>query len=240
MSKPERDSLGDRMKNYENVTRTFLTGRMPCIIRIDGKAFHTLTKGLQKPFDEGFADAMLATTRDLCDEIQGATLAYWQSDEISILLIDYLRLTSQAWFDKNIQKMVSVSASIATASFNNWFQFPDTCSSKATFDSRVFTLPREEVCNYYLWRQQDAVRNSINSVGQAHFSHKQLHGKNTDQVQEMLFKEKGINWNDLPVWQKRGACVLKGFDGTWMIEKNIPTFSKDRAFINHHVDVGEE
>jgi tRNA(His) guanylyltransferase len=240
MSKPEKDSLGDRMKGYENVTRTFLTARTPCIIRIDGKAFHTLTKGLQKPFDEGFADAMLATTRDLCDEIQGAALAYWQSDEISILLIDYLRLTSQAWFDKNIQKMVSVSASIATASFNNWFQFPNTCSAKATFDSRVFTLPKEEICNYKLWRQQDATRNSINSLGQFYFSHKQLMNKNTDQVQDMLFKEKGINWNDLPTWQKRGACVLKDANGQWIIDKEIPIFSQNREYINKHVYVGEE
>jgi len=238
MSKPQKDSLGDRMKGYENVTRTFLTGRMPCIIRIDGKAFHTLTKGLKKPFDKDFADAMLATTRDLCDEIQGAALAYWQSDEISILLIDYLRLTSQSWFDKNIQKMVSVSASIATASFNSWFQFPDTCNSRATFDSRVFTLPREEVCNYFLWRQQDATRNSINSVGQAYFSHKQLHGKNTDQVQDMLFKEKGINWNDLPVIEKRGACIVKQ-EGGWIVDREIPIFSQDREYVNKFVNIGD-
>lgn len=239
MSKPEKDSLGDRMKTYEDVNRNFLQRRTPTIIRVDGKAFHTLTRGLDKPFDENFSNAMLNVARDLCDEVQGVKLAYWQSDEISLILVDYDRLTSQAWFDKNIQKMVSVSASIATASFNNWFQHPGECNTRALFDSRIFTLPKEEVCNYFLWRQQDAVRNSINSLGQAHFSPKQLHGLNTDQVQELLFKEKGINWNDCPIWQKRGACVIQGIE-SWTIDKFIPTFSQDRSFINTRVYVGEE
>ena len=238
MSKPERDSLGDRMKGYEDAFRYHLTGRMPLIIRIDGKAFHTLTRGLDKPFDQEFSEIMLRTAYVLCQELQGVKLAYWQSDEISLLLTDYDKLTSQAWFDKNLQKMVSVSASIATAAFNDHFQHYSDKIGR--FDSRVFTLPKEEVCNYFLWRQQDATRNSINSVGQSQFSHKKLHGLNTDQVQDLLFKEKGLNWNDLPTWQKRGACVIIKEGGQWGVDNEIPVFSQDRNYINQHVFIGEE
>lgn len=252
MSKPERDSLGDRMKNYENAFRYHLTGRMPLIIRVDGKAFHTLTRSLDKPFDLDFSDIMLRTAYVLCEELQGVKLAYWQSDEISLLLTDYDRLTSQAWFDKNLQKMVSVSASIATEAFNSALDsvrdsYELKCLPAASkfkghglFDSRAFVLPKEETCNYFLWRQQDATRNSINSVGQANFSHKKLHSLNTDQVQDLLFKEKGINWNALPTWQKRGACVIMKEDGQWGVDWEIPVFSQDRSYINSRVYIGEE
>lgn len=230
-----KTSLGDRMKNYEDCFRFTLPGRMPLILRIDGRAFHTLTRGLDKPFDQRFSDAMLFTASMLCEEIQGAKLAYWQSDEISILATDYDTLTTQAWFDKNLQKVVSVSASLAAASFNDDFCPPRS----ATFDSRAFVLPKEEVCNYFLWRQQDATRNSINSVGQSKFSPKQLHGLSTDKVQDLLFREKGINWNDLPIWQKRGACVVKNAEGQWAVDYEIPLFSKDRNYVNRFVDIGE-
>jgi tRNA(His) guanylyltransferase len=248
MSKPEKDSLGDRMKNYENAYRFHLSGRLPLILRIDGKAFHTYTRGFIRPFDPDFMELMLKTTQALCEGIQGVKLAYWQSDEISLFITDYDTLTTQAPYDKNLQKLVSISASIATAAFNyeaeranlRMFEYrqEDKFKPMAHFDSRAFILPHAEVCNYFLWRQQDATRNSINSVGQSQFSPKQLHGLCTDEVQELLFKEKGINWNDLPVINKRGACVLKGIDG-WYVEKNIPVFSQDREFINHHVNIGD-
>jgi tRNA(His) guanylyltransferase len=231
-----KTSLGDRMKNYEDCFRISLPGRMPLILRVDGRAFHTLTKGLEKPFDTRFSESMLHTALMLCEEIQGAKLAYWQSDEISILATDYDMLTTQAWFDKNLQKMVSISASVASVEFNE-----DFCGDKpATFDSRAFVLPKEEVCNYFLWRQQDATRNSINSVGQSKFSPKQLHGKSTDAVQDMLFKEKGLNWNDLPIWQKRGACIVRNAAGYWAVDYEIPIFSKDRNYVNKFVNIGED
>lgn len=235
VSKPKTDSLGDRMKGYEDTFRHYLPGRMPAIVRVDGKAFHTFTRGLQKSFDHSFVNAMWNTAIKLCEELQGVKLAYWQSDEISLLLTDYDTLTTQAWFDKNIQKMVSVSASIATANFNRQFK----TLTEAHFDSRVFVLSKEEVCNYFLWRQQDATRNSINSVGQAYFSHKQLMNKNTDQVQDLLFKEKGINWNDLPTWQKRGACVIINSKGQWEVDGNVPIFSQDRNYIKKFVYIGD-
>ncbi len=249
-NKYEKDALGTRMKGYEDAYRFYLTGRMPLIIRVDGKAFHTFTRKLEKPFDNDFIDAMLFTATRLCEEIQGVKLAYWQSDEISLLVTDYDTLTTQAPFNKNLQKLVSISASCATLAFNSRIQdIDDTRALKelptkfyggvAMFDSRAFILPKEEVCNYFLWRMQDAVRNSINSVGQSQFSPKQLHCKNTDQVQDMLFKEKGINWNDIPTLRKRGACVVK-VDGVWTIDREIPIFSQDRTYINRFVYIGEE
>lgn len=239
MSKPERDSLGNRMKGYEDTFRMYLPKRMPLIVRVDGKAFHTLTRGLKKPFDEGFIETMLYTASMLAKNIQGTKLAYWQSDEISLLITDYDTLTTQSPFDKNIQKLVSISASIATEAFNDW---AEGCNipHDAYFDSRAFILPKEEVCNYFLWRQNDASRNSINSVGQAHFSPKQLHGLNTDQVQDLLFKEKGINWNDFPILLKRGACVIKNDSGYWIIDKEIPVFSQDRQYVNKLTYIGED
>lgn len=248
MSKPERDSLGDRMKGYEDAFRIYLPKRIPLIIRVDGKAFHTFTRGLDKPFDEEFQNVMLHTAVALCDEIQGTKLAYWQSDEISLLITDYDTLTTQAPFDKNLQKLTSISASIATSAFNCMLQMiedrrelmclPSKFKSSGNFDSRAFILPKEEVCNYFLWRQQDATRNSINSVGQAHFSSKVLHGLNTDKVQELLFKEKGINWNDTQTINKRGACVVK-IDGKWTVDREIPVFSQARDYINRFVNIGD-
>lgn len=249
MSKPERDSLGDRMKGYEDTFRVYLPKRMPMIIRVDGKAFHTFTRGLNRPFDPDFMECMLKTAIHLCEELQGVKLAYWQSDEISLLVTDYDTLTTQAPFEKNLQKLVSISASLATSAFNKatnssnlarWeYGLEDKFKSLGNFDSRAFVLPKEEVCNYFLWRQQDATRNSINSVGQAHFSTRELHGQNTDQVQELLFKNKGINWNDLPVIEKRGACVVKNDTG-WVVDREIPIFSQDRLYINKLVNIGED
>ena len=248
MSKPEKDSLGDRMKGYEDAFRIYLPKRIPLIIRVDGKAFHTFTRGLTRPFDNDFMDCMLFTAIKLCEEIQGVKLAYWQSDEISLLITDYDTLTTQAPYDKNLQKLVSISASIATSAFNQRTEYIDNSrfeigldykfKSLGCFDSRAFILPKEEVCNYFLWRQQDATRNSINSVGQSQFSPKQLHGLSTSQVQEVLFKEKGINWNDLPILEKRGACVIKTLDG-WAVDREIPVFSQDREYVNRLVDIGD-
>ena len=176
------DSLGGRMKNYyENAYRNHLTRRTPVIIRIDGKAFHTFTRNFKRPYDLVFKKAMWNTTLYLCEHIQNARLAYVQSDEISILLIDYNKFTTAAWFDNNIQKMCSVSASMATMAFNKFFaeESEDATNyhnyiseeefrrvyrprwNDAMFDSRVFNLPESEVCNYFVWRQQDAISNSI-------------------------------------------------------------------------------
>lgn len=249
--------LGDRMKEYENVNRLYLTRRMPLILRVDGRAFHTFCKGLEKPYDRIFAKSMQATAFNLCKNIEGCKLAYTQSDEISLLLTDYDELETQAWFDKNLQKIVSISASMTTLYFNEAFKnlsdqwqisYPWNISEdedkyfnlltdkqfKAMFDSRAFCLPKEEVVNYFIFRQKDAVRNSINALGQANFSHRSLQGLNTNQVQDRLVNEKGINWNDQPTEFKRGICCIKNENG-WKIDKEIPIFTEDRNYIERFI-----
>lgn len=204
MGTPGRDQLGTRMKEqYEYRSRIFLPRRTYTIIRLDGKAFHTYTRGLARPFDLALMDDMAETTRFLCQEISGAVFGYTQSDEISLLLTDFATPRTQAWFDGNLQKMVSVSASLATAKFNELRP-----GKLAFFDARAFAIPDPtEVANYFVWRQNDATRNSISMAAQAHFSHRQLHGRSGAEMQEMLWSEKGINWNDFPARCKRGTTV---------------------------------
>ena len=199
-----KDSLGDRMKRYENTSRYYLSPRNYTIIRVDGKAFHTYTKGLERPFDLKLISDMNETASFLCKNIQGAKFAFVQSDEISILLTDFETLESQAWFQGNMQKMTSIAASLATAKFNELRP-----GKLALFDARVFQLnDATEVENYFIWRQQDTVRNSIQSVAYSLYSQKELHGKNGNQLQEMIF-QKGINWNDYDDGLKRGRLIIK-------------------------------
>lgn len=249
--------LGDRMKEYENVNRFYLTRRMPLVIRIDGRAFHTFCKGLKKPYDRIFAESMQTTALNLCKNIAGCKLAYTQSDEISLLLTDYDELETQAWFDKNLQKMVSISASMATLYFNEAFKnlsdrwqinYPWNISEdedkyfdiltakqlKAMFDSRAFCIPKDDCVNYFIWHQKDAVRNSINALGQANFPHKSLQGLNVNQVQDKLISEKRINWNNQPTEFKRGTCCIKGEDG-WELDKEIPIFTEDRNYVERFI-----
>lgn len=215
------DSLGDRMKqNYEDRTRYLLPRRTYTIIRIDGKAFHTFTKGFDRPYDSKIVKWMDHATLELCKNVQGCKFAFVQSDEISLLLTDFETPQTQSWFDSNLQKMVSISASIATSAFNKAkmvddFKEPPEFSLEhemlnfGNFDSRVFSISDPiEVANYFIWRQQDAVRNSIQMLGQSLYSHKELQGKNCDEIQEMTF-QKGKNWNDVSVRNKRGGFVVK-------------------------------
>jgi tRNA(His) guanylyltransferase len=222
-----KDSLGDRMKSYyEDRYRISLPRRTNIVIRIDGKAFHTYTRGLPRPFSPGLADDMDATTKFLCENIQGAKMGYVQSDEISIVLHDYNDLSTDGWFDFNLQKMCSIASSLATAKFNqlrmarSCWEGSDIAGSLdqdgiekfklAMFDARVFVIPEaEEVVNYFLWRQQDATRNSISMAAQSMFSHRELQGKSSDEMQEMMFTLKGTNWDDYPTRFKRGAAIVK-------------------------------
>lgn len=266
----KKDSFGDRMKKYEYVTRTHLVSRIPVIIRLDGKAFHTFTRGFKRPFDDILIETMQETMKYLCENIQGCVFGYTQSDEITLVLVDYKKLESSAWFDNNIQKMCSVASSMATLYFNKRFQYnvdffhSEHCLDKsisdaekkymdamyksyntgAMFDARVFNIPKEEVTNCILWRQNDATRNSIQMVGQSYFSHKQLQGKSCNQIQEMLMTEKNINWNDYATHYKRGSCCIKSRlgdqSGGWVIDKEIPVFKGEgRKYIDDLVYVGE-
>lgn len=276
--KMKRDDLGNRMKTfYEEIPKTRLMRRTPVIIRIDGKAFHTFTRGFKRPFDDVLIKTMQETAKYLCENIQGCQLAYTQSDEISLLLIDYQGFETSAWFDYEIQKMCSISASMATMAFNRIFseivsdlkvddtkpmdRYFEAVYSGAVFDARVFNIPREEVTNYFYWRQLDASRNSIQMVGQANFSHKELQYKSCNDIQDMLMTQKGINWNDFPTYQKRGSCVVRNKfvlesndviekcmlrdpnqgENNWIIDKDIPIFKGEgREYIEQFVNVGEE
>jgi len=204
-----KDSLGDRMKsNYENRAKTFLTRRVPVIMRLDGKAFHTFTKkmGFARPYSDYMNWVMQETAKKLLKEIQGAKIAYIQSDEISILITDYNKLKTDAWYNYNIQKMTSVSAAIASTTFS------DHIGSIAYFDSRVFNIPEHDVNNYFVWRQQDWTRNSIQLLAQYHFSHKELHKKSCKDIHDMLYKI-GVNWADQEDKWKNGVVISKAGKG---------------------------
>ena len=173
-----KDSLGDRMKhNYEDRYRIYLTRRTPVIIRIDGKAFHSFTKGLNRPYDMVLKQSMWETAKDLCENIMGCQLAYIQSDEIS-----------------------------------------------------------NEVCNYFIWRQQDATRNSVEMLGLCYFNHKELHGVSCNKIQDKLMLEKNVNWNDCPTFFKRGVCIRKVVtdegDSCWEKDMEIPIFTQNRKYID--------
>jgi tRNA(His) 5'-end guanylyltransferase len=271
---PVHDDLGTRMKEfYEGVPKTRLMRRTPVAIRIDGKAFHTFTRGFKRPFDEILIKSMQETTKYLCEHIQGCVLGYTQSDEITLILVDYKHLDSSAWFDYEVQKLCSISASMATMAFNKFFYqealewynkmkpttladeqavvtqfqiYKQAAEKGAMFDARVFNIPREEVTNLIYWRQLDATRNSIQMVGQANFSHKELQNKSCNMIQDMLHEEKGINWNDFPTYLKRGSCVVKHqslIDGNWrwIVDKDIPIFKGEgREYIEKLIQPEEQ
>jgi len=210
-----KDSLGNRMKeNYEDRFRFELPRRMPCIIRLDGKAFHTYTKSFNRPFDQRLADSMNYAAQQLAAEIQGFKLAFLQSDECSILVTDYDRIETEAWFNYNKAKMETISASIFTAHFNQ--KIKELTPNKigmigyelAFFDARSFSMPREDVANYFLWRAKDWERNSLSMYCRSFFSAKQLHGKNRQDQHDML-RTRDKNWaTDLePMWR----------NGTWIV-----------------------
>ena len=289
----DRSDLANRMKDYEKRNRYYLQRRLPGVIRLDMRAGHTFTRGFQRPFDEVFMKTMQQTAKYLCENIQNVKLSYQQSDEISLVLVDYEKLNTDSWFDYRVDKLCSIAASMATLAFNKYFavnydewgeeNLPDwdlggTCDqveasllklecaySKALkmgamFDARVFNIPREEVTNYFYWRQLDASRNSIQMVGQANFSHKELQYKSCNDIQDMLMIQKGINWNDFPTYQKRGSCVVrnrivlesngvtekcmlrdpKQGENNWIIDKDIPIFKGEvREYIEQLINVGE-
>jgi len=246
-----QDKLGDRMKaNYEDRTRILLPRRSYTIIRIDGKAFHTYTRGMISPFDDGLIEDMDTTATYLCKNIMGAKFAFVQSDEISVLLTDFEDIGTQSWFDSNLQKMCSVSSSQATRAFNEARLKRNEVDAMrwAEFDSRVFQIPQKtEVENYFIWRQQDAARNSVSSVARSLYSHKELHGKNINEQQGLIFR-KGINWHDYASKYKRGRMIVKEtYEKTqgdnkgqmtirtkW-ISIEVPIFTQDRNFLTERI-----
>ena len=270
------DALGTRMKEYyEAIPKMRLMRRTPVAIRLDGRAFHTFTRGFEKPFDEILVKSMQDTMKYLCEEIQGCVFGYTQSDEITLILIDYQTLDTDAWFGWEVQKMCSIAASMATLAFNKYFdynfrwnydvehamRYPEDYTEEALkliqtyynastrgamFDCRCFNIPKEEVCNLILWRQLDATRNSIQMVGQANFSHKQLQGCSCNVIQDMLHEERGINWNDFPTYLKRGSACMRSVTadglefGNWIVDLDMPILKgENRKYVDDLIFIGE-
>ena len=218
-------------------------------------------------------EAMQETTLELCKNIQGCVFGYTQSDEITLVLVDYETLGSYAWYDYSVQKICSVSASMCTMYFNRIFTakilkfikehehvvkeketygdlseqvkklinaYKKALSLGAMFDSRCFNVPIDEVTNAVLFRQEDATRNSINGLGQLYFSQKELQGKNTSQIQDMLMDKYGINWNNLEVCEKRGTAVIKDENGNWFIDYEMPILKGEgRKYVDELVILKE-
>lgn len=279
----DTSDLAKRMKGYEERNRYYLQRRIPVILKLDMRAGHSFTKGFERPFDEVFIKSMQDTAKYLCENIQNCKLSYQQSDEITLLLVDYDKLNTDCFFDYRVDKLCSIAASMATMAFNKFFKnnvddyLYENCDDQyladyietlqnavdkgAMFDCRCFNIPKEEVTNLIYWRQLDASRNSIQMVGQANFSHKELQNKSCNDIQDMLMTQKGINWNDLPTYQKRGSCCVRNkivieSDGVmetvqlrdiskseneWIIDTDIPIFKGEgREYIDRLVFVGEE
>jgi tRNA(His) guanylyltransferase len=221
------DSLGDRMKSYEAALDLTLLPRSPVIVRVDGRAFHSWTRGMMRPFDPTLIGWMDSAAVALCEELQTAQLAYVQSDEISVLLHGYKRHESQPLFGNRLQKLCSVAASVAAA------EMTAVSGRRAYFDARAFVLPEAEVTNYFLWRQNDASRNSLQMLARSLASHKECDGLGQAELQELCFS-RGQNWNDLSVSLKRGRCAVRNTferEGAirhmWSIDNEIPIWRGD-------------
>lgn len=253
-------SIDARMKRYELSTKFYLTRRTPVILRIDGKAFHTFTRGMARPFDEILIRTMQETMKSLCDDVQGCVFGYTQSDEITLVLQDYKELGTEPWFDYRLDKVCSIAASKTTKYFNKHFievvkevdpenkEVYERKFFEAEFDCRAFNIPKEEVCNNVIWRQHDAVKNSILNLAQSLFSHKEMYKVNTKELQNKMFEEKGVNWSDLSVVKQRGTACAKHFyeqltqdrktgedvmvlRSEWRLDFDMPLLTQERTYV---------
>lgn len=223
-------SLGDRIKRYEAVTSQRALPRVPLMIRVDGRAFHTFTRGMERPYDQHLIDSMVNAAYDVASEMQGFKAAYIQSDEVTFCLTDYDTITSQGWFDYKLPKVISASASLMTAYFNKHIN----TDKLATFDSRAFSVPAHDVPNAFLWRVKDWARNSLQMFSRAHFSHKELHGKNTKDMHDMLHGI-GKNWTTDVALQHRNGTFLISDDNLGIVERFdiLPTYQSVNNAIGH-------
>lgn len=237
-----KDSLGDRIKQYENVSRYFLTTRTPAIVRVDGRAFHSFTRGMAKPYDERLQLAMVTAAKEVAKDMQGFKVGYIQSDEASFVITDYDDINTQGWFNYNLSKMVSLAASIMSVHFNSAFvRLGGKLKKLQVFDARTFNIPENDIANYLLWRAKDWERNSLQMLARSNFSHRKLHKKRRSDMHEMLH-EKGINWaadvepkfrNGVFICRKEGKIaecydVMAKYDHiTDFLEKNVFNFGEN-------------
>lgn len=258
------ETLADKMRKFESVSSVKLEVKTPVLIRLDGKAFHTYTKGFNKPFDKDLSEVMQYVAMQLANEVQNIKFIYSQSDEISLLLTDWDNPNTDTWYGNRVQKLVSVSASYASVMFNQkvsqlvskyWKlmmsrDIPyeeektyndryDLLKSKkysALFDGRAFNLPVEEVCNYFIWRYNDAKRNAIQALAQSQFSHKELNGVKTTEMIQMVKDKSGIDYNELSTVQKTGFAIYKDEEDNWKLDLDIPDFYENREFIEKWIN----
>jgi tRNA(His) guanylyltransferase len=241
MSK-DNDEFGNRMKRYEMPTTTRIAFKgLPIVARLDGKAFHTFTKGLQRPYDTRLSTLMVDLTKALVDRY-GAACGYTQSDEISLVWYVDAHSQSDYPFGGRIQKLESLLASFAGAFFNRYLaeRLPEKADAIPTFDCRVFVVPSlTEAVNVLIWRQQDCTKNAITMAAQTYYSPKECMHKNGAEKQEMLFK-KGINFNDYPYFFKRGTFVRRVKEMRLLSDEQLanipeqhrPTAPIERSFID--------
>ena len=222
------DSLGDRIKSYEQVTKHVALPNMPLVIRVDGKAFHTFTKHCEKPFDAHLQEAMVEAALYTANTLQGFKAAYVQSDEVTFVLTDYDTHETQGWFNYELPKVISISAATMSVAFIAAIgeTKPEYInhSNLPVFDSRAFNVPHHDVINTFLWRAMDWKRNSVQMMAQANFSHKELQGVNVETLKVMLTSI-GKDWNNLPGRDKYGTFIVKV--GRNIVVKNqvIPTYA---------------
>lgn len=246
-----KDSLGDRIKSlYEDPYRITLPGRLPVILRIDGCHFSSVTRGCAKPFDLKLIHAMNETAKYICKNVHNAKIAYLQSDEISILL-NYNDINTQSYFNNNLQKISSVVAGMASSYFTSISDKAFGNTKVVQFDCRTFVVPKEEVNNCFLWRQQDCQRNSVQMLARSIFSHKECDKKNTSQLKQMCL-DKDANWDYLANSHKLGRCIIKNLSlkevinrktgektealrSEWVVDDNIPSFSDDVEYLNKYL-----
>lgn len=258
------ETLSEKMKRLEDVTNIKLERKTPVIMRLDGRAFSKYTKGLDKPFDKDLSEVFQWVAFKLKENLDNVKFIYSQSDEINILMTDWTKDTTDAWFTYRVQKMVSVAAGITTALFNSRVekiinkyasQISDIEEAqfkpveeftpvekkyfvwkgkqyKAVFDCRVFNVSMEDVVPYFIYRQKDAMRNSVQALAQSYYSHTQLDKKKQAEMKQLVLDKANVDYDKLPMLQKAGFTIYKDTSDNWIVDTDIPEFMTNRDYIS--------